>query len=89
MRCKQGDMALIVKSTCGNEGKVVTCLEFVGEISSYKGDDYWRIDIKLVGRGCISGKMRESSPYARDAWLMPIGNKDPEKTTEKELEAVI
>jgi hypothetical protein len=26
MNCKQGDLAVIVKSTCGNEGRILTCV---------------------------------------------------------------
>ena len=26
LNCKQGDLAIIVSSTCGNEGKIVRCL---------------------------------------------------------------
>ena len=29
MNCKQGDLAVIVRSYAGNEGKIVQCLEFV------------------------------------------------------------
>lgn len=29
LNCKQGDLAIIVSSTCGNEGKIVRCLELI------------------------------------------------------------
>ena len=29
LNCKQGDLAIIVSSTCGNEGKIVRCLELL------------------------------------------------------------
>ena len=34
MNCKQGDLAVIVKSTSGYEGKIIQCTEWV--------DDYWQ-----------------------------------------------
>lgn len=33
LNCKVGDLAVIVRSGKGNEGKIVQCLEFIG--------DYW------------------------------------------------
>ena len=27
MNCKQGDLAIVVRSVCGNEGKIVRCLK--------------------------------------------------------------
>lgn len=32
LNCKQGDLAIIVSSSCGNEGKIVRCVEFAGVI---------------------------------------------------------
>jgi len=29
MNCKKGDLAIIVSSSCGNEGKIVQCLELL------------------------------------------------------------
>ena len=29
LNCKKGDLAIIVSSTCGNEGKIVRCLELL------------------------------------------------------------
>lgn len=57
MNCKQGDMALIIRSQAGNEGKVVTCLEYIKGPVLYTAQlngkqvtlsllpgDWWRID---------------------------------------------
>lgn len=34
MNCKPGDLAVIVKSSCGNEGVIVTCLRLAKELFS-------------------------------------------------------
>ena len=55
LNCKQGDLAIIVSSTCGNEGKIVRCLEavYTGRIADTNGEMWryangprwtWRID---------------------------------------------
>lgn len=55
LNCKQGDLAIIVKSTCGNEGKIVRCLELLmtdkvpdtsGYVWRYRSglQPVWRID---------------------------------------------
>jgi hypothetical protein len=49
MNCKQGDLAIVVHSTAGNEGKIVRCLEFIGtdrdnEGCHMVGVDRWRVD---------------------------------------------
>lgn len=76
MNCKQGDMAMIIKSLAGNEGKVVTCLEFVGGntpgCNPPKNKDFWRIDIPIRGVD-KSGKPADSFvPYARDYCMRPL-----------------
>lgn len=60
MNCKAGDLALIVKSMAGNEGKVVTCLEYLGAPGAnlvlagdnnttllLDGGGWWRVDRNL------------------------------------------
>ena len=56
MNCKRGDLAMVVRSLAGNEGKIVCCLEFVGTGRSDSGfrignpchggpaTDLWRTD---------------------------------------------
>lgn len=66
MNCKPGDLALIVRSTAGNEGKVVTCLRFVGDVRGFQSADYWLIDRMLNTR--LGGEV----PYVSDSFLRPI-----------------
>ena len=49
MNCKQGDIAIVVKSSHGNEGKIVTCTKFLGNVSGFRFDDYWAIDTPITG----------------------------------------
>ncbi len=76
MNCKPGDLAMVVNSTCGNEGVIVTCLEYIG-LMNWHGRDYrpkarptWRIDRELPAfDGCHVG------PFCKDEILRPI--RDP------------
>lgn len=82
MKCKQGDMALVVHSQSGNEGKVVTCLEYVkgplvvnsdGYLYRLMPGDWWLIDRKINGCNYFSGIITENfMPYAPDENLIPI-----------------
>jgi len=65
MNCKQGDLAIIVKSRAGNEGKIVRCLKLTG-IKPYFGVDgslrdvwEWEIDSFVVNAG---GKLVNYAP---------------------------
>lgn len=54
LNCKPGDLAVIVKSSCGNEGVIVTCVEFLGVLQfvdprgnpTYQAPA-WRVDKKI------------------------------------------
>lgn len=75
MNCKPGDLAVIVKSSAGNEGAIVKIVEFVGKVQGWGGYDRWRIDRKLKGdRGNLTDT-------ARDWNLRPIRDNDGEDET--------
>jgi len=97
MNCKQGDMAVIVRSAANNEGRTVTCLEYVGEAGRdgvvetahgyilMLGNDYWRVDIKLNITNSKVGVLNDCAPYVRDSQLMPIsGYKEPLQVKKEE-----
>ena len=52
LRCKPGDLAIIVKSVSGNEGKIVVVGKFLGnaeamiygKVCKMPANDYWEID---------------------------------------------
>jgi hypothetical protein len=97
MNCKQGDIAVIVRSAANNEGRIVTCLEYVG-LAGHDGlvetehgiilmqdGDYWRVDIKLNIKNSRVGTVSDCAPYVRDSCLMPIsGYKEPLQVKKEE-----
>lgn len=97
MNCKQGDMAVVIRSSAGNHGRTVTCLELIGEgpmVLEHNGRKYmlsegfwWRVDrdMNLMFGGTIF--MPDVAPFALDKYLMPIGSQDAKiesKETEEE-----
>lgn len=103
LNCKQGDLAIIVKSTAGNEGKIVRCLEYMGVISHITdtaGDTWrygrgprpvWRIDRTINFRSTYGFDADVQVGYCSDECLRPLrGDTDDESATEeKELNTVV
>ena len=76
--CKPGDMALVVKSECGNEGKIVTCIRFIGKFGvGVRNAEWWETDEKLLFTDGIERRM------AADDWLVPIKPLPKEETETK------
>lgn len=90
MNVKQGDLAIQIKSSAGNEGKVVRVLSFVGAKPFYEGFTWYKsIDdvCWLVDYGaktpCSRSEPNQIAPVP-DSWLRPIsGLPDPESTDEQ------
>lgn len=85
LRCKPGDLAIVVRSLAGNEGKIVRCIRFLGDVKFINGDvlPSWEIDGSLIGnRGLPTSKVP-------DCFLHPIRPPAQDQSTEttKELEA--
>ena len=74
MNCKQGDLAIIVKSVAGNEGKIVRCIRYVGIVEYNDGgnDPSWEVDIMLKKLDGLSNKI------IADWQLLPIRDSDKE-----------
>lgn len=72
MNCKQGDLAIVVMSEAGNEGRIVRCVKFVGKRrwhSKYRGMEElatWNIDPPLAS---WMGNLKIEAP---DCALRPI-----------------
>ena len=55
MNCKQGDLAIVVRSYAGNEGKIVTCVKYLGPTvfrnpkNVHVSLDAWEVDIDING----------------------------------------
>ncbi len=89
MRCKQGDLAIVVRSHCGNLGKIVRCLELVvDERWQLYDTNVWRVDspVKVVS---LLGES-ELSYTVPDCCLHPLRGEEDDlvESTNKELETV-
>lgn len=73
MNCKPGDLAVIVRSAAGNEGRIVQCLDFVGVGDGYY-DDSWLIDREIAGTF-------EPLRFISDSKLRPLRDNDGEDET--------
>lgn len=79
MNVKKGDLAIIIKSSAGNSGKIVEVLEFLGENPIYN-DEYFCINrgpcwLVHSDRPLNSGEMLTTFPIP-DAWLRPVSGLD-------------
>ncbi|MFY7939988.1 MAG: hypothetical protein ACOVOX_03685 [Burkholderiaceae bacterium] len=77
MNCKQGDLAVIVRSCCGNEGRIVTCVALdvagasVGPNWDVRPGAAWWTEPPILGwNGTVVP--------VRDALLRPIRDSDEE-----------
>ena len=79
MRCRQGDLAVIVRSVAGNEGKIVRCVKFVPDLVLCRPGNTlspalpgWRVDPPMwSAHGTLSR-------HAFDYQLRPIRDNDGE-----------
>lgn len=96
LNCKQGDLAIIVKSTCGNEGKIVRCLELLhtewitdvnGVRRNYVGGGryVWCIDRTINFKSLRTGYITQMA-YCSDAYLRPLRGDLDDETIEEENE---
>lgn len=76
LRCKPGDLAVVVASEAGHEGKIVRVLRFKGWDPGYWADDLWETDTLAVSR---LGKL---DTYFSDSQLRPI--RDPGEDAQDE-----
>ncbi len=80
---KPGCLAMVVgkgktKSTRSNAGKVVTCLKYVGTVTTPKlaPNDLWLIDRDLTFGSLKTGEYTGSHPYCPASRLVPITDPD-------------
>ena len=99
LNCKQGDLAIVVRSTCGNEGKIVRCLEVMytdrvpdveGWMHRFAGGPrwVWRIDRTINFSNMFDVVQIE---YCSDDKLRPLRGdiNDEEIETSQELSTVV
>ena len=82
LNCKAGDLAIVVKSSSGNLGKVVRCLCLASKEdllkAGYRGNDaVWVVDRPLPWMN-RKGITIAQVPFAPDANLRPIRDSDGE-----------
>lgn len=81
MNCKKGDLAIVVISTCGNEGKIVRCVEFAGDqrrispVGDFEYDPCWIVEPNLPD---WSGGR---SLYTADHQLKPLRDSEGDDET--------
>ena len=84
MNCKQGDLAVIVRSNLGNAGRIVTCLHLASleELLSTFGSSMWpygsiwRLDTSVRWSGSVSDAI--DVPFMVDSVLRPLRDSDGE-----------
>jgi hypothetical protein len=87
MNCKQGDLAVFVRSKAGNEGKVVTCLRLArwDEINearfAHDAGPIWKID-RAVPTLFPYGNDIRFADLAHDSMLRPIRDPGDDATDE-------
>jgi len=87
MNCKQGDLAIVVRSSAGNEGKIVTCLRLATieeiEQTNLRKDmyPYWAIDQALPTRTYITNRPAGNFSFVPDCVLKPLRDNEGEDET--------
>lgn len=61
MNCKEGDLAMIVKSKAGNEGKIVRCIQYVGAVDGVLPKDCWLIDGSINCVGTVTKQQKRTT----------------------------
>ena len=82
-RCKPGDLALIVKSWAGNEGRIVRVIRGV-DVSQYCGFDsshYWLVEGRLCDGVCLWSARHGGDGVFLDLQLRPIRDTPGEDET--------
>lgn len=96
LRCRQGDLALVIKSAAGNEGAIVRVGKFLGESPLYRTIPWfagegpcWLVTFAHPANSINSKTGKRLQPFAEgpfpDAWLQPIrGNPKTTEETKKD-----
>lgn len=80
MNCKQGDLAIVVFSHCGNEGRIVRCIRMLrwdekAELGFDPSWPMWEVDT------CLMDTWGDESRTAVDAYLRPIRDSEGDDET--------
>ena len=77
LNCKQGDVALILRSLAGNEGRVVQCLRLATTAEVRKDKMPWRGSVWVTDTLFRVTYGRPTCLY-QDAWMRPLRDSDGE-----------
>jgi hypothetical protein len=86
LNCKPGDLAVVVRSACGNEGKIVGCIRLAteAEIAQWDHDasegPVWLLNVDLP-RSAEGWGVGWYAPLAKDRNLRPIRPNDGKDET--------
>lgn len=81
MRCRVGDLAIIVRSLSGNEGRVVRCIVYLGRQpfegppDDLWGDDCWGVEAPGIQPDPVARLVVGCDAVFPDVYLRPI--RDP------------
>lgn len=85
MNCKPGDLALVVKSKVGNEGKIVRCIRLATPVEADRVEWWsgplWHTDVPLLSLRPATNVRREVC-FAPDSALRPIRDPGEDATDE-------
>jgi len=82
LRNVAGGMSMIVNDDPkSNNGKVVKCLHFIGEIPEFIGLDHWCVDTMLDAVFSDDEK-DDPQPYCRDSSMVPLNHDIAEEDLE-------
>lgn len=88
MKCKPGDMAIVIGGTKGTQiGRVVTCIRLLERHEHFareQGGPVWLVDTELWWDG---SRGLTQQPWAFDKWLLPINPKGESVETLDEVTA--
>lgn len=85
MNCKPGELAIIVKSVTGNEGKIVTCVRLASDIEISDNGLCLRGPVWVIDRA-INSLWGPQINFAFDAQLRPIRPGDLHETEDERKE---
>lgn len=81
MKIEEGCLAVVIKSTAGNEWKSVTVGKFLGKVFKYEGDDMWEVDKPLGVVNSLSGVKRREYLCPENNLMRIDGFKESEEET--------
>ena len=85
MNCKQGDLAVIVRSSAGNEGRVLTCLRLASQEECANDGVIWWLELEgpvwLTDASLRTSTKGQTRLYP-DARLRPLRDSDSDSDGE-------